>query len=151
MEFVVGIGMYDQGTAHIADLIQPYLEALSKRLSADYGGEMQHLWVDLELSPGTADFRPPFTFRFQKRVSGRGRLTGLKFPDFHNVGQYSVRPDFFSLATIPEKEVPCHLMRLIYDSTDVLERKRAKLDGFDATLFRADFRKAILEYGCAWN
>jgi hypothetical protein len=67
MEVRVTAAKSDHGTEHIADLVRPHLDKLSRFLSGDYGGNMEHLWIDLELCPLDADRRDPFPFRFQSR------------------------------------------------------------------------------------
>lgn len=108
---------------------------------------MQHLWIDVELCPVHADRRGPWPFRFQKRVSGATttRLFGLppgSAPDFMNVGHFSVRPDYAELASIDLQEIPAYVIKLIHGEAAVLERKSARLGGFDAKTFRRN----MLEY-----
>lgn len=68
MKCSIGIGVVDQGTAYIADSLQPYLEQLSSQLSKDCRGSMEHLWIAIEMCPTHADQRPPWPFRC-KRLS----------------------------------------------------------------------------------
>jgi hypothetical protein len=144
MDCSIGIDAVDQGTTHIADEVQPHLEQLSARLSNDYGGLMEHLWVSLELCPAHADGRPPWTFRFQKRVSRKNGAKHLGLPiapdavDPKNVGHFSVRPDYFELAQVPLNGVAAYLLEAIYRAATVLEKKNARLGGFDAGAFRRD-------------
>jgi hypothetical protein len=151
MECCISIAAEDQGTAHIADVLRPHLESLSLRLSRDYGGSMQHLWIDVEMCPAHADRRPPWPFRFQKRVSraSTAKLLGLPMPegaaDFMNVGHYSVRPDYAELAEFHLPEIPAYVIKLIYGEAAVLERKSRRLGGFDATRFRQDILTYIDE------
>jgi hypothetical protein len=134
--------MCDQSTAKIAQALHAPFKAIGKDLSRDYGGTMEHLWIDLELIRSHAERRPPWTFRFQRRVSGRSSLTGLTSPDRHNVGHYSVRPDFDELASIPLDSVVGYVLSLIYASTTVLIANQKRLGGFDAQAFRTDFVSA---------
>jgi hypothetical protein len=117
MEVKVAVGKADQGTLHIADVIQPHLAELSRFLSGEYGGPMAHLWIDLELHPADADRREPFAFRFQKRVAVARELKALGVQEHFNVGHFGVRPDYFALAAVPLPEVPRYLLRLIYDGS----------------------------------
>jgi hypothetical protein len=145
---VIGIGETDQGTEHLAEAVRPYLELASAYVSRDYGGWMEHLWIDLEMSPGRADSRSAWSFRFQHRVSlaRSARQWGLPAPsggdEPKNVGHFSVRPDYFKLAQILPDHVPAFLLRLVYDQSAVLEKKSRLLGGFDAKSFRRD----LLEY-----
>jgi hypothetical protein len=138
----------DQGTHHIAETVRPHLARLSDFLAGEYGGPMEHLWVDLELIPGRADVRGAFSFRFQKRVAPSRDLKSLGAKEQFNVGHFSVRPDYFALAQIAPEEVPCYLMRVVYDATMTLEKKR-QLKGFDAGAFRRKFAQFLEENGCA--
>jgi hypothetical protein len=109
---------------------------------------MEHLWIDLEMSPGRADSRSAWSFRFQHRVSRARsvRQWGLPAPsggdEPKNVGHFSVRPDYFKLAQILPDHVPAFLLRLVYDQSAVLEKKSRGLGGFDAKSFRRD----LIEY-----
>jgi hypothetical protein len=136
----------DQGTAHIAEIIAPTLEALSQRLSGDYGGPMEHLWIDLELCPADADRRPPRAFRFQKRVAPPRVLAAFEPVHSLNVGHYSVRPDYFALAQVDLEWVPAYIAKILYDSTETLIGRRT-LRHFDVDLFRARFARALKELG----
>lgn len=146
MEVLIGATKCDQGTEHLAALVRPYLEDLSAALSGEYGGPMDHLWIELELSPGDADVRPPFPFRFQKRVRTPRELRAFGEREFFNVGNYSVRPDYFDLARVPLDEVPSYLMSLLYESTECLHGKR-QLKGFDVESFRERFAHALAARG----
>ena len=148
MDCVIGIAITDQGCEHIDVAVRPLLEPLNRALSKDYGGEMEHLWIGLEISPQLADHRPPFAFRFQKLVSPRPPVRVLPRRQFRNVGHFSVRPDFFDLARVPLERVGCYLLELTYQATVVLEKKRRRLGGFDVDAFRADFREALNRLGC---
>ena len=102
MEVGLHAAMCDSTTNRIADALHAPFKAISKDLSQDYGGTMKHLWIDFELIQSHANRRPPFPFRFQKRVGGSTcKLTGLPTLLCENVGHYSVRPDFQELRSIP--------------------------------------------------
>jgi hypothetical protein len=151
MECSISVAGEDQGTAHIAEALRPYLESLSLRLSRDYGGSMQHLWIDVEMCPAHADRRLPWSFRFQKRVSRARTAKLFRVPkpdgaaDFLNVGHYSVRPDYAELAELQLREISAYVINLIYGEAAVLERKSQRLGGFDATRFRQDILTYIDE------
>jgi hypothetical protein len=148
MEVSIHANMYDQATARIAEILRVAFQTISKDLSKDHGGTIKHLWIDFELIQSHAERRPPFPFRFQKRVGGSiGKLTGLLTPVYENVGHYSVRPDFQELLRIPLESVASYALRLIYASTSVLIEKQKKLGGFDAQRFRLDFLSSCNEHG----
>jgi len=121
------------------------LKQLSDLLSGDFGGAMEHLWIDFELNEAHAERRPPFPFRFQKRVSGRSSLVGLPIPDSFNVGHYSVRPDFHRVRTLPPDALVGYAFALLFRSTEALVGKQKKLAGFDALAFREHFRAVWLK------
>ena len=140
MEVGLHANMSDQATGRIAEILCDAFEKIGKDVSKDYGGLIQHLWIDFELIQSHAERRPPFAFRFQKRVGGSiCKLTGLPTPLCENVGHYSVRPDFRELLSIPLASVASYALNLIYASTSVLIEKQKKLGGFDAQMFRQDF------------
>jgi hypothetical protein len=147
MECNISIAAVDQGTEHIAQILRPRLDELSQRLSRDYGGWMQHLWISVEMCPSHAGRRPPWRFRFQKRVSRSNVAKSFGLPvlgsaDPMNVGHFSVRPNYSELATVDLRDVAVYVIRLIHSEATVLERKSGRLGGFDAGMFRRD----ILEY-----
>jgi hypothetical protein len=131
----------DSSTWRVADALLDSFKELADDLSGDYGGTMEHLWIDVELVESDAELRPPWTFRFQKKVGGSTpcSLTGLPRPVYMNVGHYSVRPDFEKLRSVPQEAVVTHVLGLIYASTSVLLEKQKKLGGFDAQRFRENF------------
>lgn len=110
---------------------------------------MNHLWIDFELIESHAAGRPPWSFRFQKRVGGSSpdKLTGLPRGVYENVGHYSVRPDFQELRSVPQKSIVSYVLSLIYASTTVLIEKQKKLGGFDAERFRSDFLTTCRQHG----
>ena len=150
MDVLISASKSDQGTEHLAGLVRPHLDTLSSMLSGEYGGPMNHLWIDLELCPVVADRRPAFAFRFQKRVVTPRELRAFGTQEFCNVGHYSVRPDYYKLAQVPLDDVACYLMRLVFDSTESLAGKR-QLKGFDLGLFRERFATALATQRCAQN
>lgn len=147
MEVVISAPKQDQGTAHIAEAMHASLRQLSAAVSGEYGGCMEHLWVELELVPSDADQRSPWSFRFQKRVSPRPLAAGLPKTEYHNVGHYSVRPDYFALAAVAPEDISRHLMNLVYESTAVLEKRQKQLGAFNVERFRVQMRQAIEAMG----
>nr|MBP6343684.1 hypothetical protein [Candidatus Omnitrophota bacterium] len=115
----------------------------------DYGGTMNHLWIDLELNEPPLGRSKPWPFRFQKKVGSLSpsKLTGLPGKVYTNVGHYSVEPDFQKLRSIPLDSVPNYVLSLIYASTAILLDKQKKFAGFDAQKFRADFLTVCRQHG----
>lgn len=149
MDVRIGVGKSDQGTEHIVAIVQPQLETLSQALAGDHGGTMNHLWIDLELSPGDSDRRLSWPFQFQRKVVPPRALAASNSATFHNVGHFSVRPDYFALAKVPTENVSCYLLSLIYDSTATLAAQRRKIGDFNAEQFRARFREVMESLGCS--
>ena len=148
MEVSLNANMVDQATDRIASILRDPFDIIEKDVSKEYGGTIQHLWIDFELIQSYAKLRPPFPFRFQKKVGGSVfRLTGLRTPVYKNVGHYSVRPNFKKLLKLPSESVASYALSLIYASTSVLIEKQKKLGGFDAERFRADFFSACNDRG----
>lgn len=144
----ISIGRRDQGTEYVASLLDGPLDELSKALSKDYGGTIEHLWISVELSPSQPDGQKPWPFRFQKRVVPSPTAKQLGATECHNVGHYSVRIDFLQpLPALPQ--LVCHVLQLVYASTDVLLAKSQRLGGFDARAFRSDFVQWLAAYGCS--
>ena len=141
MDVGLHANMCDLTTAEIAGRLHVSFQVISKDLSKDYGGKMNHLWIDLELIESHVQRRPPWSFRFQKRVGGSSpdKLTGLPRRLYENVGHYSVRPDFKELRGLPLESVVIYVLGIIYASTAVLVEKQKKLGGFDAQRFRSEF------------
>ena len=87
---MIHVGKIDQGSEYLAAAVQQHLEVASAHLSRDYGGVMEHLWIELQMSPVEADKGPPRPFRFQRRVSIAGPAKRLTLPpppsDPTNVG-----------------------------------------------------------------
>ncbi|SRR5258707_2482189 len=149
MEVGLHANMCDLATKRIADGLHAPFKAISKDLSKDYGGTMEHLWIDFELIEAHAERRPPRSFRFQKRVGGSSpdKLTGLPRRVHENVGHYSIRPDFEKLRRVPQDSVVGDILSLVYASTAVLIEKQKKLGGFDAPRFRSDFLTTCRQHG----
>lgn len=148
MKVSLNANMSDHQTGRIADVLRAAFKLVGKDVSKDYGGTIQHLWIDFELIQSFAERRPPFRFRFQKKVGGSVcRLTGLPTPLCEHVGHYSVRPDFKEMLGLPLESVPSYALSLIYASTSVLHAKQKKLGGFDAPRFQMDFLAACRRHG----
>lgn len=139
----------DSSTWRVADALLDSFKELADDLSGDYGGTMEHLWIDVELVESDAELRPPWAFRFQSKVGGSTpcSLTGLPRPVYMNVGHYSVRPDFEKLRSVPQETVVNYVLGLIYASTSVLLEKQKKLGGFDAQRFRENFFNVCEKHG----
>ncbi len=149
MEVSIHANMYEETTCHVGRVLHQPFKELSGRLKGEYGGVMEHLWIDFEFvkSFARADGRPRWPFRFQKRVSGRPRFGLPPGLDKFNVGHYSVRPDFQLVTSLPTEQVIPYVLSLIYDSTTVLIEKQKRLGGFDAILFRSKFLDACRSIG----
>ncbi len=148
MEVNINANICDIATEGIAKVLRNVFGIIEKEVSLDYGGTIEHLWIDFELSQFGTDRRPPFPFRFQKKVGGGvSRLTGLRTKVYENVGHYSVRPDFDELLKLPLDSIPSYALGLIYLSTSILVEKRKKLGGFDAERFRSDFLSSSNKHG----
>ena len=144
--------MCDQTTGKIADTLHKPFKAMGAALSRDYGGTIKHLWIDIELIRSHCEMRPPWPFRYQKKVGGGTcRLTGMQTAVCENVGHYKVRPDFDALLSLPLNAVVTYALTLIYESTSVLIEKQKKLGGFDAKQFRADFLTSSADLGYPLN
>ncbi|MBK9580194.1 MAG: hypothetical protein IPK50_14440 [Fibrobacterota bacterium] len=152
MEVEFHANMSDSATYHVSRALGPVLEPLGVQLSGEYGGVMEHLWIDLELveSHAKPDGKPRHPFRLQKRVSGVAPFGLPPMPDQFNVGHFSVRPDFKRIASLPVEEAVAYALSLIYQSLDILQEKKKKLGGFDAQLFRERFKTTCetLGYPC---
>lgn len=150
METRFHANMSDTSTRHIASAMHAPFKSLGEYLAGDYGGTVEHLWIDLELieSHARPDGSCKHPFRFQKRVSGRSHFGLPPTPDHFNVAHYSVRPDFTVIASLPGEQLLPHVLSIIYDSTAVLLGKQKKLGGFNAVLFRERFLGACERLGC---
>jgi hypothetical protein len=139
----------DLHTSDVAKVLRPVFDMLSRALETDYGGAIQHLWIDLELlesalRPGGG---PRYPFRFRKRVSGSSRFGLPAVPDRFDVGHFSVRPDIALLVSLPEEQAVSYVLQLIYQASAVLLEKQKRLGGFDANLFRARFLAECRQLG----
>jgi hypothetical protein len=141
MKVGIHANICDRATERVVDALHKPLKELSQRMEHQYGGVMEHLWIDLELiEPDVrTDGKERFPFRFQKRVSGGSRLGLPAIPDSFNVGHFSVRPDFQLITSLSMQQVVPYVLSLIYESTSILLEKQKKLGGFDAVLFRKKF------------
>jgi hypothetical protein len=148
MEVALHANICDLATERIAQVLCEVFEPIAKDLHNDYGGTMQHLWIDFELVENHAERRKPFPFRFQKKVGGGiFEITGTRTPVYENVGHYSVRPDFQRLKALPLDSVATYALNLIYASTSVLIEKEKRLGGFDARRFRSDLVSSCRAHG----
>lgn len=138
MKVVLHANIVADDTKAVADALQSVFITLSQRLEGEYGGLIEHLWIDLELLEylAKADGRRRHPFRFQKRVSGRSHFGLPATPDHFNVGHFSVRPDFALIASLTVESAVVHVLRRVYEESAVLLGKEKKLGGFDASLFR---------------
>lgn len=133
--------MVEKSTQRVSDIIRNRFGNLEMELYNDYGGCMEHLWIDLEL----VESHDSWPFRFQKRVDNPTSYTELYS---YNVGHYSVKPDFETLKGLLSEEAICtYIFGLLYESTQILIDKQKKLDGFNATAFRFDFLSACKKLG----
>ncbi|QTV05069.1 hypothetical protein [Faecalibacter bovis] len=145
--------MVDMQTDKIGSALRDVFTILCERLSGNYGGAIEHLWIDFELieSHAKLDGKPRYPFRFAKRVSGRSNFGLPPSPDNFNVGHFSVRPDFHRLLTISRDEVIPYCLNLIYKELIVLKTKEKKLGGFDSELFRKRFVDECMRLGYKIN
>jgi len=120
MKVGIHANMCDSDTQQIAFSLHEPFRALGNALEGEYGGTMEHLWIDLELIEDSckADGTERHPFRFQKRVAGRSYFGLPPSDDKFNVGHYSVRPDFQLLKVLGARETVSYVLSLIYQSTD---------------------------------
>ena len=131
----------DNNTKKVSDIIRKHFEDIEKNLNNDYGGNMEHLWIDLELVKS----HKPYPFRLQKRVEMPTSFTELYS---YNVGHYSIKPNYEKLKSLlSEEEICTYIFELWYESTQILVDIQKKLDGFDATQFRLDFLNVCEKLG----
>ena len=149
MQVAVRANRCDEATSPVASVLWPVFQELGRRLSGEYGGTIEHLWLDLELVERGAkvDGTPRYPFRYQRRVSGRSQFGLPPLPDCFNVGHFSVRPDFALISSLPADQAIRYALQLIFRATEVLKSKKKQLGGFDAERFRTSFRKACSEMG----
>ena len=139
----------DESMQALSDALSPILIALGRRLDGDYGGVIEHVWIDVELRErgAKADGSARHPFRFQQRVAGRAHSRLAAIPDSHNVGHFSVRPDFPRLRALSNDDAIPYVLQLILDASLVLVEKGKKLGGFDGALFRARLRDECRRLG----
>lgn len=149
MQVGIHANMCDTDTNHVASSLHDPFRSLAAALSGEYGGIMEHLWIDLELieTHCKADGKPRYPFRFQKRVAGRSYFGLPPSEDKFNVGHYSVRPDFELLKSLSSEQIVPYVLSLIYSSTDILTEKRKKLGEFDVSGFRSKFGEECARLG----
>jgi hypothetical protein len=135
MRVSIGVAKIDQGVEVVAKELEAPLRQLSERLSLQYGGEIEHLLIDVEISPQHADSRAePWPIRFQRHVSPPKSLpAGMDVPVLSNVAHYSIRPN---LQDVPLESVVPYVLNALLGSTEVLERKAGRFPGFAASAFR---------------
>lgn len=157
MKLSINTSIVDRTMESLENAIRHHLDNLEKELSKDYGGIMENLWIDLELSPILVNFHKPYKFRFQKKVSlsppkGMGLEIFNKEKKYdYNVGHYSVRPDYDSLKELPKKDAPLYFLNLLYNSTEALLEKKKRLQGFEVERFREDFVSCCNRLGILIN
>lgn len=137
--------MVDNSTSKIASVVRDRLETLEKELNKDYGGPMEHLWIDLELVQSHLIDRGVFPFRFQKRVDIPSSYTEAYS---YNVGHYSFVPNFEELLELSsDEEIVSYVFRLLYESTATLLARKKTLGDFNAAAFRAEMLAACVKLG----
>jgi len=153
MEVQLNANQCDSSTAKLAEELREVLSNIVEKLSGNYGGEIEHLWIDIELSEMSVQVfgKPPKAFRYQKRVSGASRMGLPAIPDSFNVGHYSVRPDFELLKKNTTEQSIHYIVGLVYKSTEALFSKQKKLGGFDVSSFRNDLLSACTKLGFTIN
>jgi len=149
MKIGIHANVCDTETQRIASSLYEPLKALGNALEGEYGGEMEHLWINLELleyrcKPDGTQRHP---FRFQKRVSGRSHFGLPPVDDKFNVGHYSVRPDFQLLKSLGPDRVVLYVLSLICESTGELIEKRKRIGQFDVALFQSRYREECSRLG----
>jgi hypothetical protein len=149
MKVGIHANMCDTDTQRVAASLHEPFRALGNALEADYGGVMEHLWIDLELIENNCreDGTQRYPFRFQRRVAGRSHFGLPPSDDKFNVGHYSVRPDFQVLNSLGGDEAVSYVLSLIYESTAGLSGKRKKIGEFDLALFQSKYRDESLRLG----
>jgi hypothetical protein len=145
--------LVDQQTDKIASLLRDVFDVLCEKLEGNYGGTIEHLWIDFELIENQAkpDSKPRFPFRFAKRISGRSHFGLPPSPDNLNVGHFSVRPNFRHLLSISKDEIIPYCLNLIYKELSILKSKEKKLGGFNVELFRNRFSEECKNLGYKLN
>ncbi len=132
----------------LSDTLRPWFDEVGRALSGrDYGGPMEHLWIEVQVHEYGINIpdRAPWPFRFQKRVSPRS-LAGLgpSEPKM-NVGHYAVRPSFEEMRADSQIEAARQVLAVVQNSTACLAGKR-QLRGFDLKRFQKDLADAFAVY-----
>jgi len=143
----------DLKTEKIASPLRDIFDILSVKLGGNYGGIIEHLWIDFELveSHAKPDGKPRYPFRFAKRVSGRSHFGLPPSPDYFNVGHFSVRPDFPHLLSISKDAIVQYCLSLIYKELEILKVKEKKIGGFNSDVFRHRFYEECRNLGIELN
>jgi len=83
MKVGIHANLCSQDMSHVGVVLSSPLAELSKWLEGEYGGVIEHLWIDLELFKHGAqtDGTERYPLRMQKRVSGRSRFGLPSSPD----------------------------------------------------------------------
>ncbi len=149
MKVGIHANMCDTETQKISFALHEPFRALGRALEGEYGGTMEHLWIDLELiedycKQGSTE---RFPFRFQKRVSGRSHFGLPPSDDKFNVVHYSVRPDFHLLKSLATAQAVPYVLSLIFKSTGKLAEKKKRIGEFDLALFQRKYRDACMDLG----
>jgi hypothetical protein len=153
MKVRINANICDSSTTKLAAELRETFAKIENKLSGNYGGVIEHLWIDIELSEMRVVVfgKPPKPFRFQKKVSGSSRMGLPAIPDSFNVGHYSIRPDFEVLKQNTIEQNVHYIVGLVYNSTEVLLAKQKKLGGFDAIGFRNNFFSVCTSTGFTIN
>jgi hypothetical protein len=129
----------------LSDALRPCLDEVSRALSgSDYGGPLESLWIEVEVHEYGMNIpdRPPWPFRFQKRLRP-GLVAGLgPVEPKANVGHYSVRPTADDMRADSSAAAARQVLRVVLASTECLGGK-PQLRGFDVARFRNDLAKAF--------
>ena len=149
MKVGIHANVCDSDTQKIAFSLHEPFTVLGSALEGDYGGVMEHLWIDLELIEDASrpEGAPRHPFRFQRRVAGRSYFGLPPSDDKFNVGHYSVRPDFQLLKRLGSNEAVTYVLSLIYESTYGLNEKRKRIGEFDLPQFHRKYRDACSQLG----
>ncbi len=144
LNFKIYSNIIEASTKKVAEAIRKPSKILEEKLSKDYGGNMESLWISIELVERHIRKGKIHGFQFQKRVNVDYQ-GGKEY--YYNVGRYSVVPDFRKLEEMPNELICDYIFKLIYDFTKVLISNSKKLNGFDALKFNSDFLMYCNEMG----
>lgn len=139
----IDVSASEMATTTAREALGDLLANISKEFQKDYGGNMEELWIDLNL----VERWPALPFRFQKRVS-IPYFSGNSVARYvYNVGHYRFVPDFDVLRYLqtPE-EIRQYILESLYDSTAILEKRAKSLGNFQATEFRQDLLQACKKW-----